>query len=187
MQTENQNKSRIPNFIWVILVLMAVALVYLFWQNRQLQTTEQVSPAEVQAKPAAKPASTAGRAVDRNKKPDIKGVLKARKKLVEEMTPEQTGFRMFDELKTVTGDDPELLEAIMERLVEESATQKELENQLAAGDLNEAEFWDEVEQLRMETEEFAEALLEPLQFDRYREVRQSWAKGRIHPDRDSRE
>ncbi len=187
MQTEKQNKPHIPQFIWVILLLMAVALVYLFWQNQQLKTVEPVVQAESQPQQPANRVTTPSRIADRGKKPNIKGVLKERKKMVAEMTPEQTGLRMFDELKTVTGDDPELLEAIMERLVEESATQKELETQLAAGDLTEAEFWDEVEQMRMETEEFAEALLEPLQFDRYREVRQSWAKGRIHPDRDSRE
>ncbi len=191
MQTEKPTKQKIPRYIWAVLALMFIVIVYLLLQNKQLMgaepAVEKVVEQPIKKTEQTQRKSTPKNLSDKSKKPNIKRILKDRKREVEDMTPEQTGLRMFEELKTVTGNDRELLNAITQRLVEEAAEQKALEQSLAESELTTDEFWDEIEQMRIETEEYAESLLEPLQFDRFREVRQSWAKGRIHPDRDSRE
>lgn len=191
MQTEKPTKQKNPQYIWAVLALMFIVIVYLLVQNRQLMgaepAVEKIGEQQIKKTEQTQRKSTPNSLSDKSKKPSIKRILKDRKREVEDMTPEQTGLRMFEELKTVTGNDRELLNAITQRLVEEAAEQKALEQSLAESELTTDEFWDEIEQMRIETEEYAESLLEPLQFDRFREVRQSWAKGRIHPDRDSRE
>ncbi len=187
MNHNNNLPKKMPKYLWPLLIVMLFIIIYLLIQNNRLSHREEVSDqaSVVKNKTVKNPSSKS--IPNQAKKPNIRQTLKNRKQSVSEMSPEQTGLRMFEELKTVTGNDQELLNELTQKLIEEAATQKELESALAQGDYTTIEFWEEVEQMRMETDEFAESLLEPLQYDRFREVRQSWAKGRIHPDRDSRE
>lgn len=193
MSKEKQHTTRIPVIIWVILVIMAATIVYLLIQDNQTPLVES-PPSAIEQKPSTDTQQQANetdasrsKSRSRPKRPDIKNTLKNRKKYTLELPAEDTGQRMFEELKTVTGDNRELLNVILAQLLEESAQQKKLEQMLKDGEITKEAFWDEVYELRLSTETTVEDILEPLQFDRYREVRQSWSKGRIHPDRDSRE
>ncbi|WP_198538368.1 hypothetical protein [Marinicella sediminis] len=172
-----------------IIIVLIIVIVMLYQNNQALkkQQTDQFNSTSVQPAIAEKKSTGNVVILEKNtKKPDIKNTLKDRKKGTLEMSSEETGMRMFQELKTVTQDQEQLNE-IMNRLLEEAELQSDLERSLSNGDITTDEFWDEVEQMRMETDDFAYDLLEIKQYDRFREVRQSWSKGRIHPDRDSRE
>jgi chromosome segregation ATPase len=187
MQQNKTSIKQIPLSIWMVLLVMISVIVYLLILNNQLSDSKISKFNSSTPTNSNTPRKTSAKTAPDSKKPNIKQTMKDRKKITQQMPAEQTGLRMFDELKTVTGDNQELLNEITAKLVEEAAEQKQLEQQLADKQLTTKEFWKEVEELRIETEEYAESLLKPLQFDRYREVRQSWAKGRIHPDRDSRD
>lgn len=117
--------------------------------------------------------------------PDRARLLAERKRSVRELGELETGERMFEELKTVTGDDPEALETLLGLLTREGRLRRQLERKAEDGEISREQLARALEFLELESEGYAERVLEPWQFDRYREVRQSWARGREHPDRDS--
>jgi hypothetical protein len=96
---------------------------------------------------------------------------------------------MFEELKIVVGDDQRLLPALLKLLFREGRLRRQLEQQAEEGRITRQTLAKGIEHLRAESEAQAERLLllTRRQCDGYREVRQSWKRGREHPDRDSRE
>ncbi|MEN1726874.1 MAG: hypothetical protein AAGJ52_00415 [Pseudomonadota bacterium] len=92
---------------------------------------------------------------------------------------------MFEELQTVVVNDPQVLSQLVGQLVEEAQSLRELERQRDGGLLSEEAVEAAKTDLMQRSEALAESLLTRRQFDRYREVRQSWRHGRVHPDRDS--
>jgi len=179
---------------------MAVAL---FWQQIQLHRQEQKAAAPAtQAKetaesrapnppprhsPTADASKSGGGLPSRAGRPNVPALLAERREAVRNMGPEETGQRMFEELKIVVGEDQAPLPALVELLVQEGRSRRQLEEQAKAGEITPEALAKGIEHLRSESEAQAESMLTPRQFDRYREVRQSWRRGREHPDRDSLE
>lgn len=189
------SRQKLPMLLWVFL---GVLLAVIAWQ--QLRINQLVVPAVIEGTSPAinsttpvqiepelsaitQPANN-GRApivVGQNTTADARRLLEQRARHVRELNPEATGQRMFEELKFISGDDQNLLSKLTERLVIEGRARRQLEEQTAKGEINQEQLTVALQQLINESEVVAKALLNPAQFDRYREVRQSWKRGRAHP------
>lgn len=119
--------------------------------------------------------------------PDRSRLLRQRAQEVKALEPKETGERMFEELKTVVADDSQRLNELLAILTREGRLRRQLEEKAAAGEITQQTLLNALEHLQLESETQAEGLLTRRQFDRYREVRQSWKRGRAHPDRDSQD
>lgn len=172
-------KSKTPIILWGLIVVL---LLLLGWQQFKLhrgdhQMAEDESTGSVVA--TSGPRSSA----------DIEWLqdgamseLEQEALKVKALSPELTGQRMFEELKYVVGEDQEVLSKLTERMILEGRLRRELENKAAQREISESVLRAGLLQLSIESETFAQALLDADQFNRYRDVRQSWRRGRAHPD-----
>ena len=167
-----------------MVLLLSVILLQQFYFTKNKPAENQPTPQE-QAQPERVVVKGEPRSSPRNL--NRRSILRERKEQVDNATPVETTERMLEELLTVTEDDTEAYNQLLQTLVLEARLQKQLDLELESSDMTQEEYAQAVELLRMEVLEDAESFLKPLQFDRYRELRQSWNKGRMHPDRDSRE
>ena len=108
-------------------------------------------------------------------------LMDRRAREVRQLDPEATGQRMFEELKFVAGDDQAALTRLTQQLIIEGRERRVLEQQAASGALDQEALATALQTLVEDSEAFAKEVLTPAQFDRYREVRQSWRRGRAHP------
>ena len=174
----------------VILLL----LVVIIWQQYQylghspanLPPGEQVSEPPV-LRPGGQQGQPGGETESAPGVPDRSRLLRQRAQEVKALEPKETGERMFEELKTVVEDDPQKLDELLGILTREGRLRRQLVDKAAAGEITQQKLASALEHLQLESEAQAERLLTLRQFDRYREVRQSWKRGRAHPDRDSQD
>lgn len=89
---------------------------------------------------------------------------------------------MLDELQAVTEGDVEKTRILFERLVEEGRARRLLEQRAAAGEISEETLERAVLQLATDSGVYAERLLDPLELDRYFDLRQSWSEGEAYLD-----
>lgn len=108
-------------------------------------------------------------------------LMDRRAREIRQLSPEATGQRMFEELKFVAGDDQATLTRLTQQLIIEGRQRRSLEQQAASGAIDQDALAIALQTLVEESESFAKEVLTPAQFDRYREVRQSWRRGRAHP------
>ncbi|WP_395377228.1 hypothetical protein [Marinicella sp. W31] len=177
--------NRIPKYVWLIIALLLIIIIVQLFYLKKNATDQPESTPQEQAQPER--VIVTGKAKSSPRNLNRRGLLRERKEQVANATPAETTDRMLEELRTVTEDDTDAYNRLLEVLVAEARIQKQLDLELESSDMTAEEYAQAVELLRMEVLEDAESFLKPLQFDRYREVRQSWNKGRMHPDRDSRE
>ena len=201
-EKQNRDHSRItiPRIAWVLIALFMGILIWQQFQINQLvqvssknsiestqqatakaQSVEQVSSIQTDSQPQIN-----SRKVGINKK-RAGELLAQRRQEARMLGPQATGQRMFEELKIIAGEDQQVLPALLKILLHEGRLQRELTEKSSSGEIAQDALVSAIERLRMESETKAESLLTPSQFDRYREVRQSWKRGRTHPDRDSRD
>jgi len=191
--TQPEPRQKMPWVLWAFLGLLIAVIAWQQLQINQLaepesvtdgttQTVAQSSPTQA-AEPSQRPPVTSNRpAAGPNAVADARRLLQRRAREVRQLDPEITGQRMFEELKFVTDDDQALLAKLAEQLVIEGRQRRQLEQQASAGDINQEQLTTALRQLHDDSEAFAKDLLTPGQFDRYREVRQSWRRGRAHED-----
>ncbi len=98
-------------------------------------------------------------------------------------SPEEVAQQRLKELKRLVGEGPQL-ERALAILSQEAQGRRQLEQKAREGTLSREGLRKALMQLRTHTDEQIEQLLTPKLFDQYRELRQSWSKGRPHPDPD---
>ncbi len=188
--TDNSKKpaqtNKLPLVLWIFLGVLITVVV---WQQFQISRLDNTAPSAGESAQADSQAATSSSSLT---PPPSRGngseaieearrMIELRAREVRRLNPEATGQRMFEELKFVTGEDQTLLASLTERLVIEGRTRREYQEQASRGEINQEQLTSALQQLVDESEAFAEELLDPAQFDRYREVRQSWRRGRAHP------
>ena len=193
-QTSNDknNPNSRPTLLKLVWVFLAVLLAVIAWQQLQINqlgppTTQQepnVSTATQQTTPPPNPAvakNNVGRAGP-EAITNARRLLEQRARQIQQLNPEATGQRMFEELKYVTDDDQSLLAKLAEHLIIEGRQRRQLEQQASQGEIQQEQLTTALRELADNSETYAKDLLTPTQFNRYREVRQSWRRGRAHQD-----
>ncbi len=187
------SRTKLPWVLWVFLGLLIAVIAWQQLQINQLITpssppTEAVNQTANQSSPAQPSIETAGQPTitTRNTDPattitNARRLIEQRARDVRQQNPEVTGQRMFEELKFVVGEDQTLLTKLTEQLILEGRIRRQFEARAAKGEINQEQLTAALKQLVDDSEVFAEDLLTLEQFDRYREVRQSWRRGRAHP------
>jgi len=196
--TKPRSRQKMPWALWVFLGLL---LAVIGWQQLQINQLigpstqiESVSQTGVESSATSKqtqqpPVQNPERQIDSSSirgagaetVADARRMLEQRVRAIQQEDPEITGQRMFEELQFVTGDDEASLKALIQRLILEGRINRQLQQQVANGELDQDQLALKLEELVNESESYAKEILNPEQFDRYREVRQSWRRGRAHP------